>query len=80
VQNVLPFHSLLQGAGLFTGISAWRLHHRFLAHSAASMGVYGLLLTALSAQTGYTVPQKYNIYHIRQRNNTATHLNSETIE
>jgi len=37
-------------------------------------------LTALSAQTGYIVPQKYNVYHVVQGNNTTIQLNSETIE
>ena len=37
-------------------------------------------LTALSAQTGYIVPQKYNEYQVGLGNNTSIQLNSEITE
>jgi len=55
-----------------------------ICHPTNSVGalkekVYCCLM-ALSAQTGYIVPQKYNVYHVGQGNNTIIQLNSETME
>jgi len=35
---------------------------------------------AVSAQTGYILPQKYNVYHTGQGNNKTIQVNSETTE
>jgi len=37
-------------------------------------------LTALSAQTGYIVPQKYEIYYAGPGIKTSSQLNNETIQ
>ena len=44
------------------------------------IGLVYCCLTALSAQAGYIMPQKYNVYHVGQGNNTTIQLNSKTIE
>ena len=56
---------------------AWLTDNPFWA------GRFGLVyccLTALSAQTGYIMPQKYNVYRVGQGNNSTIQLNRETIE
>jgi len=64
----------MEGLASLRHVSTWAPQGSFFV-----LMVY-CCLTALSAQTGYIVPQKYNVYHIGQGNNTAIQLNSETIE